>query len=349
MNCSNCNKEIKEGDNFCIYCGTPIADKENISKNKSRKKLKIIFPILMGILIVISIVLIIIAKVNTNKRTEDTNTINEETINQNNTTNETANNTAEETTSENLLDEIYAKYPELKDKEGIICTDGTDYWLLDENGDKVYFDSLESFEKAKEQCNLNVESVENNKDVGTNEETTTSTEPQDITLETGSTGSQNNQYIPQDNNNNYVDEMPSQWSANIEIVSSDACFNYNGQKCYVKNFGNDIANANYFCYLQDPSTLSNYDLDKTMSKGKGVKYYINGKYIGDSSSRSFKYTFNKNQNVTIKIVAPYIFDFATRKTIATNATVYEKTDTAENFYKNRHDTIVSVPLPNIWS
>ena len=180
---------------------------------------------------------------------------------------------------------------------------------------------MESFEKAKEECNLDVELLENNEEVETNEETTTSTEPQESLSETGSTGSQNNNYNSQDNNNNYLDEMPSQWSADVEINSTDACFNYNGQKCYVKNFGNDIANANYFCYLQDPSTLSNYDLDKTMSKGKGVKYYINGNYIGDSSSKSFNYTFNKNQSVTVKVVASYIFDFATRKTIATNATV----------------------------
>ena len=66
------------------------------------------------------------------------------------------NNTNAETISENLLDEIYAKYPELKDKEGIICTDGMDYWLLDKNGNKVYFYDLESFEQAKEQCNLNL-------------------------------------------------------------------------------------------------------------------------------------------------------------------------------------------------
>jgi len=361
MNCNNCNKEIKEEDNFCIYCGTPIKDYENISKYKSRKKLKIIFPILMGILIVISIVLIIIAKVNTNKRTEDTNTINEETTTQNSTANETSNNTSEETTSENLLDEIYAKYPELKNKEGIIGTDGTDYWLLDEEGKKVYFKDLESFEKAKEQCNLNEKLEENKEEIETNDkiansnkETKEPTAPQENSSETGSassTGSQNNQYIPQDDNNNnsYVDEMPNQWNAKVEIVSSDAYFNYNGQKCYVENFGNDIANANYFCYLQDPSSLSNYDLDKLMSKGKGVKYYINGKNIGDSTSRTFNYTFNKNQNITVKIVAPYIFDFATRKTVATNVTVYEKTDTAENFYKNRHDKTVSIPLPSIWS
>lgn len=67
-----------------------------------------------------------------------------------------AKNSDEEAISENLLDEIYAKYPELKDTEGIICTNGIDYWLLDKEGKKVYFEDMESFERAKEQCNLNL-------------------------------------------------------------------------------------------------------------------------------------------------------------------------------------------------
>lgn len=348
MKCNNCNNEIKEEDNFCIYCGTPTADDENISKNKLGKKLKIIVPILMVSIIVISIILIIIAKANTNKRTEDTNTINEETATQNNTTNETANNISEETTAENLLDEIYAKYPELKDKEGIICTDGTDYWLLDENGKKVYFYDLESFEQAKEKCGLDTEKVESTDEEESNinnEETTSSSS------ETTATGSQNDDYIPTDDNNNYVDEMPSQWSANIKISISNAYFNYNGQKCYPSNnFGTEpINSANYFCYLQDPNTLSNYDRDKLMTNGKGVEYYINNQYLGTSTSNIFNFTFYKNQNINFKVLAPYVYDFSTGKVVATNVTVYEESDTAENFYKNRHGTEVSIPLPSIWN
>lgn len=361
MKCNNCNNEIKEEDNFCIYCGIPTADDENISKNKLEKKIKIIFPILMVIIIVISIILIIIANVNTNKRTEDTNTINEETTNQNDTVNETGNNTSEETTSENLLDEIYAKYPELKDKEGIICTDGTDYWLLDENGKKVYFTDLESFEQAKEKCGLGKEVIENidEESVATNEEENniTDEEKSNIVNEESPVSSstsdlQNNQYITSDNdNNNYVDEMPSQWSANIKISISNAYFNYNGQKCYPSNnFGTEsISNVNYFCYLQDPNTLSNYDRDKLMTNGKGVEYYINNQYLGTSTSNIFNFTFYKNQNINFKVLAPYVYDFSTGKVIATNVTVYEESDTAENFYKNRHGTEVSISLPSIWN
>ena len=286
MKCSNCNKEIKEGDNFCIYCGTPIADKENISKNKSRKKLKIIFPILIGILIVISIVLIIIAKVNTNKRTEDTNTINEEITNQNNTTNETANNTSEEITSENLLDEIYAKYPELKDTEGIICTDGESYWLLDENGEKVYFDSMESFEQAKEQCNLNVESLENNKDIETNEETTTTTEPQESLSETGSTGSQNNNYNSQNTNKN-TGPVTIAFNVRFENITGDKdiyCVLHENKK------------------VQDPGEegLQVYFDNKLVAtvKQDDINYY---------GAKAFEYTFNNQDKVRVKLVAPFVY------------------------------------------
>lgn len=54
----------------------------------------------------------------------------------------------ESTINANLLEIIYAKHPELKDKEGYICTNGKEYWLLDKQGKKIYFDSLESFDNA---------------------------------------------------------------------------------------------------------------------------------------------------------------------------------------------------------
>lgn len=286
MNCSNCNKEIKEEDNFCIYCGTPINDMKNRAKNKTSKKIKLIIPVLMIFLIIISIVLIIIAKANTNKRTEDTNTINEETTNQNNTTNEIANNTSEEITSENLLDEIYAKYPKLKDTEGIICTDGESYWLLDENGEKVYFDSMESFEQAKEKCNINVEAVEKNKDIEINEETTTTTAPQESLSETGSTGSQNNNYNSQDTNKN---------TGPVTIAFNVRFENITGDK--------DI-----YCVLHENK--------KVQDPGEeGVQVYFDNKLVATVKqddinyygAKAFEYTFNNQDKVKVKLVAPFAY------------------------------------------
>lgn len=57
--------------------------------------------------------------------------------------------------SNNLLNQIYTKYPEFKDKEGYICTDGEQYWLIDSLGDKAYFNDLESFEKLINEVNKN--------------------------------------------------------------------------------------------------------------------------------------------------------------------------------------------------
>ena len=47
-----------------------------------------------------------------------------------------------------LLDQIYYKYPDLKSKEGYICTDGEQYWILNNAGEKIYFTDMESFESA---------------------------------------------------------------------------------------------------------------------------------------------------------------------------------------------------------
>ena len=65
------------------------------------------------------------------------------------------------TTTGDLLEQIYTKYPSLEGTEGIVCTDGTDYWLLDETGDKVYFTDLTSFEEALKECNIDVNSIGN--------------------------------------------------------------------------------------------------------------------------------------------------------------------------------------------
>lgn len=80
--------------------------------------------------------------------------------------NSTTNN-EEQTTS--LLNQIYAKYPEYKNNTEFICTNGNEYWLLDNNGNKVYFDSLETFESALKKFN-NTSTVEEN--TNTNNTTT---------------------------------------------------------------------------------------------------------------------------------------------------------------------------------
>lgn len=80
------------------------------------------------------------------------------------------NESTENTTENDLLKEIYFKYPELKDTEGIICTDGTAYWLLDSNGKKVYFESLTEFEEAYTKYYKNTETDVKNNSTTTNDD-----------------------------------------------------------------------------------------------------------------------------------------------------------------------------------
>lgn len=81
---------------------------------------------------------------------------------------EGSNTGTEEITSANLLETIYAKYPEMKEKDGFICTDGEQYWLLDKAGKKIYFHDLDSFDSAlvksytSEGSNENVDDIKNN-------------------------------------------------------------------------------------------------------------------------------------------------------------------------------------------
>lgn len=64
-------------------------------------------------------------------------------------------------TANNLLEEIYSKYPELKDKEQFIFGDENEHWLLDKNGKKIYFYDLASFETALEKSKNSVENSNN--------------------------------------------------------------------------------------------------------------------------------------------------------------------------------------------
>ena len=280
MKCSKCGKEIKEGNGFCTYCGTPvnkIEDNKNIlqketekvkgakdnninvqnkAKNKSNK-MKIIIPIVLVAFIIICITVVIILRNKTNEATNTNEIVKEqqeiakieigtnyncvedsvtgyinfntetsyvmnmtyemsesvtyngtykiegntitltvtyydmadnpetfepytETINiledgtlkytssgatyifdKNITLKENNSTDTEITTTGDLLEQIYAKYPSLESKEGIVCTDGIDYWLLDETGDKVYFTDLTSFEEALKECNINVNDIKN--------------------------------------------------------------------------------------------------------------------------------------------------------------------------------------------
>ena len=182
MRCSNCGNEIEEGKKFCTKCGRKAKNEIEEGKNTINNKETITIKfnhLVIGIIVTIIVLACIIGAsiyINFNDTNNDTSNIIENNNNANteNITKEwyntvSAQDTISENTEENILEEIYAKYPDLRNTEGIICTDGTDYWLLDESGNKVYFTDLDSFENALKQINLNIENITNSSNSTSND------------------------------------------------------------------------------------------------------------------------------------------------------------------------------------
>ena len=89
----------------------------------------------------------------------------------------------------------------------------------------------------------------------------------------------------------------------------------------------------------------------------GAKYYINGTELTNKKSLSgsnelegFKYTFNNTNNITFKIVVPYLYDADNNTVVGQDVTIFEKTYSVESLYKNNthgYDTNGFVELPDI--
>lgn len=186
MYCKNCGKKIKEGNIFCTNCGSSINENTNRNIEPIRIKLSS-FLILVGAIVIIFIICMITfgKKNNTNQSMINGNLEPEEVTEVENERNilevndqletdnveETLENAYDDTA--HLLERIYAKHPELKGKEGIICTnDNNEYWLLDEDGKKMYFTDMESFENALTKCPTKQNILNNNSSNNTNKNTT---------------------------------------------------------------------------------------------------------------------------------------------------------------------------------
>ena len=159
MYCGNCGKELKEGNLFCAKCGNPINNNETNKKTRTQPKetnangrhvIKIkLRSAVVGILVLLALlvgVVLIFSNKNNSKELSDLSNIASENsaITREDIEDLSKRNNSNDTSS--LLEKIYAKYPNLKDD--YICTNGEEYWILNNSGKKVYFDSLESFEEA---------------------------------------------------------------------------------------------------------------------------------------------------------------------------------------------------------
>lgn len=182
MKCRKCGTEIKEGNNFCTNCGTAINLNINNDVENNRKKinkLEIIIPIIIVIIVLVGVIIFIKNKNVTEtdydprleeKKQENVSTEYNEEEKQENVSTEYNEEEKQEVIEKDLLKEIYSKYPELENTEVIICTNGTDYWLLDTNGKKVYFESLTEFEEAYTKYYKNTETdVKNNSTTNNND------------------------------------------------------------------------------------------------------------------------------------------------------------------------------------
>ena len=120
-----------------------------------------------------------------------------------------------------LLDQIYSKYPDFKEKEGYICTDGEQYWILNAEGKKVYFDSLASFEQAVVLTKSN--NTENTKD--------TTNDYKDNTGDTKNNSTEQNSNI--NNNTNEKNNTTQKDSTNNVIyIYEDDVISLNEEELY---------------------------------------------------------------------------------------------------------------------
>lgn len=248
----------------------------------------------------------------------------------------------EEETSSNLLDEIYAKYPELENADIQICSDdnGT-YWLLDNEGKKIYFSDLETFESALEKCNITSESTENTESgVNNNKNDSNKSNSSYISSSNDSSISNGNS-----SSSNISTANWKNWTTYIG-VPREFKISYNNKYCVLKQWS-----GYYICCLNNPTSTNN------LTSIMGAKYYINGTELTNKKSLSgsnelegFKYTFNNTNNVTFKIVVPYLYDADNNTVVGQNVTIFEKTYSVEGLYKNNthgYDTNGFVELPDI--
>ena len=118
---------------------------------------------------------------------------------------ETTNNTTGD-----FIVEIKSKYPT---ESEMICTNGEEYWILNEDGKKIYFDSLDSFEKAI--------AITGNNSVK-------ETETTDESIKDTSNSNENNKTNNNNKNNNNSNNAKEIWiyENDISNLSEESLYNF---------------------------------------------------------------------------------------------------------------------------
>lgn len=270
------------------------------------------------------------------------------------------------TITSNLLEQIYAKYPEYEGKEGFICTDGEDYWLLDELGKKMYFYNLDEFEAVlKKHNDINVSTNnQNNTSTNTNDIVNNSNEMvqenkkhkiniSDIVPECYPEFSQAKSLIEQRGLN--VNEIVERENIQFIYKRQEDSWNYQNVAYFYEE--GEKVNIIHTIYVASESTIrfrvNLYGVENQTKKRPllshnindgGVDVYFNGKLAFTYTSRqlgstsdAYEYKLPPNQNVEVKLVSRYYCDMVTDNIVDEEFVIDEYTIDTSNFFYQYYD------------
>ena len=126
--------------------------------------------------------------------------------------------------------------------------------------------------------------------------------------------------------------IPTNWNTSIQFTDLvDTSIQYNGGICTFSRY----SAGDYTGFLENPEGKDIYYVPM------GALYYINDNLVENYG----KYTFTNEENVTIKIVVPYLYNYNEARVIATNVTIYSKTINLRETYINGSQ-VLNIDLPS---
>lgn len=138
---------------------------------------------------------------------------------------------------------------------------------------------------------------------------------------------------------------PTSWTAELCFSATDCTFDVNGKTCRATGTG-----AGTYCFFKDPLEIDGYFVYDTKDY-KGVEFYIDNKCLEKGTYTYHEYTFDSVETITLKLVAPYIYEFdegilngEEGTIIGTNVVVYEKKLNVKDLYKSMRGNNVDLEI-----
>lgn len=140
-------------------------------------------------------------------------------------------------------------------------------------------------------------------------------------------------------NQNEVDENAyKNWKMFLDIKTG-LVFEYNGEYCLTTQVVNNTK-CKYMSYTKDPRT-------EDVFYAQGYHLYFNGE-----KTTSHQYEYKDGEDLTVKIVAPYIVDIETGEVVEEDVVLYEKVYPAKETYQKSAPygsaRYVSFDVPTYW-